>query len=464
MDMEQSEQDGCQRFVDYLDTKPDILTFAKDMFGWEPFEYQAKAITDNSKKKIYRLGRQTGKSTVASIEGIYAAMTRPKITVLVISPVQRQSGLLFRKMKNLVTVLSQKHPEFTDGNMFKYVVRETATVIEFANGSEIHSLPAGDDASSLRGFTAHFIILDEVARIKDEVFVALKPMFATTWKDSQWLMISTPKGVKNFFYEACTKPVFGYKEYFARSKDSPLVTDEFLAGERESMTLNEYLQEYEAEFVSEADTFFTLDEIRDIMVKECPVKTEPDKNFEYYLGYDPAMLGEDEAVGVIIERRPDYLVTVGAKEFAVVNYVSKGKSSIAEQIGLIKNLNRVWRFKRIVVDRTGFGEEFIIDLSKEISMNVEGIFFTTKSIEDLYLNAKKFFETRSFIMPPHIKMKQQLNEMKYEYRKHDGRLNVFNPNKKAKTDYPTALVLALWGTKKTVHHVTIVTAKGVYSH
>jgi phage FluMu gp28-like protein len=434
------------------------------MFKWEPFDYQVKAISDKSNKKIYRWGRQTGKSTVSSIEGIFAAMTRPKITVLIVSPVQRQSSLLFRKMKNLITELSQHHPEFTDDNQFKYVVRETATVIEFANGSVIHSLPAGDDASGLRGFTAHIIILDEAAQIKDEVFVALKPMFATTWKSSQWLMISTPKGVKNYFYEACNKNIHGYKEYVARSKDSPLITDGFLTAERESMTLNEYLQEYEAEFVSEADTFFTLDEIRDIMVKECPSKTEPDKNFEYYLGFDPAMLGEDEAVGVILERRPEYLVSSGAKEFAVVNYIVKGKSSISEQIGLIKNLNRVWHFKRIVIDQTGFGMELVKDMIKDIGMNIEGITFTVKSIEDLYLNAKKFFETRAFIMPPSIKMKQQLNEMKYEYRKHDGRLNVFNPNKRAKTDHPTALVLALWATKKTVHTVTIVTARGIYSH
>lgn len=462
--MEDDKSDGCQKFIEYLKSKPDIVSFAKEMFHWEPFDYQVKALQDNHKKKIYRFGRQTGKSTLASIEGIFAAMTRPKITVLIVSPVQRQSSLLFRKMKNLITELSQHHSEYTDDNQFKYVVRETATVIEFANGSEIHSLPAGDDASGLRGFTAHLIILDEAAQIKDEVFVALKPMFATTWKSSQWLMISTPKGVKNYFYEACTKPVLGYKEYTARSRDSPLITEEFLLAERESMTLNEYLQEYEAEFVSEADTFFTLDEIRDMMIKECPTKTEPDKGFEYYLGFDPAMLGEDEAVGVIIERRPEHLVQAKAKEFAVVNYISKSKTSISEQIGLIKALNRVWKFKRIVIDQTGFGQEIVTDIGKEIGLNVEGITFTVKSIEDLYLNAKKFFESRGFIMPPNIKMKQQLNDMKYEYRKHDGRLNVFNPNKHAKTDYPTALVLALWATKKTCHTVTIVTAKGVYSH
>jgi len=98
-----------------------------------------------------------------------------------------------------------------------------------------------------------------------------------------------------------------------------------------------------------------------------------------------------------------------------------------------------------------------------LDMNVEGVHFTIQSIEDLYTNAKKFFEARAFIMPYHIKMKKQLNELKYEYRKGDGRLNVFNPRKHGKTDYPTALVLALWATKKKRQTILIASAKGISS-
>ena len=466
MDMERGSKARYKSFTEFIETKPDILTFCKYLFNWEPFDYQVKALTDNSKRLLFNWGRQSGKSTIVALRGLYKAMTEPGTTVLIVSPTQRQSGTLFRRMKRFLNTIYRNHPEWITRDRygkpyFPYLTRETQTVLEFANESEVLSLPAGEDGSNLLGFTAHMIIIDECALIKDEVFIALMPMFSTTWDKSQFILISTPRGVQNFFYEAYSKKEHGFKVFHAKSKQSPLITKEFLRTQRQSMTENEYQQEYEGRFIDETDTFFTLAEIEDVMSREVPIKSEPTKGFDYYLGYDPALLGEDEAVGVILERRPEHLVEVGAKEFAVVNIMSKKKSTISEQIGWLKNLNKKWHFRRMVIDRTGFGEEFISDLSKQLDFNVEGIHFSTKTIEELYNNAKKFFEARAFVMPYHIKMKKQLNELKYEYRKHDGRLNVFNPRKSGKTDHPTALVLALWATRKKQHTFIVGTAKSL---
>lgn len=466
MELEKGEQNRFRSFEEFLDTNPDIFTFSKELFDWEPFEYQKKVLEDDVRRLLMVWGRQSGKSTICAIKGLYKAITTKDTTVLIVSPTQRQSSNLFRRMKKLINTIYHKHSSFITRDRygkpyFPYIVRETQTCLEFANGSEVISLPAGEDGTNLLGYTAHMIILDECALIKPEVFIVLKPMFATTWKTCQFILISTPRGVQNYFYEAFSKKELGFKVYSAKSIQSPLITKEFLKIEREGMTENEFQQEYEGRFIDESDTFFTLREIEDVMDPKAPTKTEHDKKFEYYFGYDPALLGEDEAVGVILERRPGYLIEAGAREFAVVNIVSKKKSSIEEQIGLIKHLHDKWHFKRIVVDRTGFGEEFIIQLGQQIDFPVEGVHFNVKTIEDIYSNAKKFFESRALIMPPHIKMKKQLNQLKYEYRKHDGRLNVFNPKKRAKTDYPTALVLALWGTRKREHTIIIGKAKSL---
>ena len=51
----------------------------------------------------------------------------------------------------------------------------------------------------MRGFTANFLIVDEAARVPDEVYAAATPMLAAT-NGALWIL-STPRGRKGFFYE-----------------------------------------------------------------------------------------------------------------------------------------------------------------------------------------------------------------------------------------------------------------------
>ena len=67
------------------------------------------------------------------------------------------------------------------------------------NGSRIVGVPG--NAETVRGFSGvSMVLVDEAARVKDEMFVALEPMLAVGEGD-MWLM-STPKGRSGFFYEA----------------------------------------------------------------------------------------------------------------------------------------------------------------------------------------------------------------------------------------------------------------------
>jgi len=79
------------------------------------------------------------------------AITNPETTVLIISPSQRQSGIIFRKVKKLIK------SRYLRGA----VHRKTWTEIEFKNGSMIVSLPSGEDGDKIRGYTAELLIADE---------------------------------------------------------------------------------------------------------------------------------------------------------------------------------------------------------------------------------------------------------------------------------------------------------------
>jgi hypothetical protein len=82
--------------------------------------------------------------------------------------VQAQSDLLFRKIIEILRKLPQPP-----------AARVLRDHIEFSNGSRILSLPGCE--RTIRGHTAHLIIIDEAARVEDKLYQeALFPMTGAT--------------------------------------------------------------------------------------------------------------------------------------------------------------------------------------------------------------------------------------------------------------------------------------------
>jgi len=323
------------------------------------------------------------------------------------------------------------------------ITRETQTVIEFSNGSEIHSLPANEDGSNIRGFTAHFIIIDEAGYIDDRVYKAIRPMLATT-QGHLWL-IGTPNGVGNYFYRAFTVKSEQFVRHHFKSEISPKIDERFLDQERESMPDQEYRQEYEAEFIDEAGVMFPLKQIDSLIDDNCPIKEEPTPGLSYVLGYDPAAFGSDDAVGIILEDRRTHKSYDKSKPFAVVNTFEFKRVGLEYQLNYIKNLHNIWKFKRLIVDTTGLGTGLLEFLLKE-SIPVEEFIFSLKSKQEVYFYTKRVFDANELILPRHAKLRKQLSEMKTE-KSVTGYTKIYHPAKTGQDDYPTALVLAIWGTR-----------------
>ena len=70
--------------------------------------------------------------------------------------------------------------------------------LELPNGSRIVGLPGNE--ATVRGFSAvSLLLVDEAARVSDELYMAIRPMLAVSG-GALWLM-STPFGKRGFFYE-----------------------------------------------------------------------------------------------------------------------------------------------------------------------------------------------------------------------------------------------------------------------
>jgi len=207
--------------------------------GFVPDEWQARVLRSNAKRIIINCGRQTGKSTVAAILGLHTAIYRPGSLVLLLSPSLRQSSELFRKVADFYRRLGHEglEPEAW-----------SALRLELVNGSRIVSLPGKEQ--TIRGFAGvNLLVVDEAARVPDELYAAVRPMLATS--NGRLILLSTPFGKSGFFYQTWKEGGPEWLRVHVPATQCPRISTAFL--EEEKRTLGEWFfaQEYMASFESD---------------------------------------------------------------------------------------------------------------------------------------------------------------------------------------------------------------------
>jgi hypothetical protein len=227
------------------------VAFARSL-GVEPDAWQADLLRSDKRQVAVCCSRQCGKSSTAALKATHRAVYHPGSLVLVVSPSQRQSNELFRKVSLLVRRLGDvlaDPPELVEDNKLSLMM---------ANGSRIVSLP--DNPDTVRGFSAvNLLIEDEAAFVRDDLNVAVRPMLATT--RGQLVLMSTPFGKRGHFYEAFINGGAVWERMSARATDCPRIPPEFLEEERASMGEWKFRQEYLCEFVDGADSFFSREDV-----------------------------------------------------------------------------------------------------------------------------------------------------------------------------------------------------------
>src|SRR5436190_1385215 len=108
---------------------------------------------------LLNCSRGAGKSRTTSALALHTALFHADSLVLLISRSQRQSGELFRYVKQGYTAIERPIK----------AVKETETQLEFNNGSRIVSLPGNEE--TIRSYQAvKLLVLDEAARIPDDLY------------------------------------------------------------------------------------------------------------------------------------------------------------------------------------------------------------------------------------------------------------------------------------------------------
>ena len=125
--------------------------------------------------------------------------------------------------------------------------------LAFANGSRMVGLPGNE--ATVRGFSAvSLLLVDEAARVSEELYLAVRPMLAVSG-GTIWLM-STPYGKRGFFWEAWANGGPEWERVRVPATECPRIEREFLEEERRTMGDRYFRQEYLCEFAEAEGAVF----------------------------------------------------------------------------------------------------------------------------------------------------------------------------------------------------------------
>lgn len=198
----------------------------------------------NAEKRVLMLcARQTGKSLTASGMALHRAYYEKGALIVIFSPSQRQSDEMLRNIKSLHNKLSGV-PE---------TVGDSVRKIEFSNGSRIIALHG--DESTVRGISAPSLcLIDEAARVPEALIAAIRPMLATR-TDGTLVALSTPFGMRGFFYESWIGDAMWHRIKVPAS-ECPQITQAFLDEEMKALGGQRFSEEYGLAFLDPDEAVF----------------------------------------------------------------------------------------------------------------------------------------------------------------------------------------------------------------
>ena len=268
--------------------------------------WQQDVWNDPTRFKVVAAGRRTGKSRLAAYLLLVNALQTDRGNIFYVAPTQGQARDI---MWNTLLELGQGLIESSHINNLQ---------IKLVNGIMI-SLKGADRPETMRGVSLKYLVLDEYADMKPDVWeLILRPALADL-KGSA-LFIGTPMG-RNHFYELYRLAELGldddYKAWHYTSYDNPILEKEEVDKAKKSMSSYAFRQEFMASFEARGSEMF----------KETWIK-----------------FSEDEPAG-------DYHVAIDLAGFEEVGKKTKSKRLDNTAIAVVKVGPDGWWVKDIIVGR-----------------------------------------------------------------------------------------------------------------
>ena len=232
--------------------------------------WQQEVWNDPTRFKVIAAGRRTGKSRLAAWYLIVEALQSEKGHVWYVAPTQQQArDIMWQQLLELA------HPVITGSHVNNMQVK-------LINGSTI-SLKGADRPETMRGVALKFLVLDEYADIKPQVFEQiLRPALADL--KGKAVFIGTPKGRNHFYdlYKQGQSEIKDWQSWHFTSLDNPLLDPEEIEVAKSAMSSFSFRQEFMASFEAPQSDLF-----KESWIKICEAEEEPNEG-TYFIAVDLA--------------------------------------------------------------------------------------------------------------------------------------------------------------------------------
>jgi hypothetical protein len=346
-------------------------------------------------------GRQWGKSTALGWYIVWWAITHKARKVYIIAPSLDQSRIIFNE------VARHFKSDLLSGQLVGKIVDYPFPKLKLRNGTEIHGRGA-NSPQYIRGKTAHLVICDEAAFMKDKTITdVIRPMMTVTGKtpDAALVLISTPFGEGAFkdLYDECSKQEETserYRHFHFTSLESPYCDKEELDSVLKQYGADSLVwrTEYLAEFLDDDLAIFPWKDIKwayqnypynedtgEEPTSTFPVPPRPRRR--YAQGADLANV-RDYFVSCVADITDDVAVLVSMDRY-------QGRGWAAMKATIRANYQR-YNLAETCIDATTYGASVEEDLQ---DIGVEGYQFSNKSKYELVHELVRMLAEHRLVIP-----------------------------------------------------------------
>ncbi|MBS1721917.1 MAG: hypothetical protein JSS66_02800 [Armatimonadetes bacterium] len=351
---------------------------------WQPHAGQSEFLTNQTKFKVLACGRRWGKTEVCAVQAVHALFRPFPTKHLVLAPTADQASLLFERVADLLTALLGLPG--TEASGPPKIKRSPYPHLRFGP----HTLMARSAhiPRSLRGHEATHIVVDEAAYLPESLITEVAmPMLATS--NGYLTLISTPHGKNHFwrFFEMGRTGDHGVWSRQAPSEESPFVSQDFLAIQRELISERAFKVEYCAEFLDSCGQVFKTEAVDQCLVPDVGIGAPP-----FVVGVDWARYADYTAVVVLSGDRSSAKL-LQAERFNSTTWIDAARRVAA----LIEPFGHA----TVLCDATGVGDAALENLRGFLpDRRIKGVKFNNTNKQEMIDNLVALIERGALQMRP----------------------------------------------------------------
>lgn len=375
------------------------LKKVRNIIGFHPHTKQRQVLLHGTRFTTLCWGRRSGKTVLAAYTALKYLLSSNH-NIWIVAPTYDLARRSWDYLMKWIPLINKEVGQFLKVN------KSTFTIETYA-GSKLE-LKSTDNPASLLGAGLDLLIIDEAARVPEDIWrTYLYPTL--TDRQGKAMVISTPFG-KNWFYDMMVKGTnqewADYSYFHMKTADNeaiPGIAQEAERAKRE-LPLNDFMQEYEAEFIEGAGSVFRN-------IKEClypadfrsfPYFSEEyNQNHIYQGGLDLARM-TDFSVMTVVDRAQEKFKVVAIDRFNELDWkIQKPRFRV---------LSEKFRNPQIISERNSIGDVIIEDLGG----NFIPFQTTAQSKKELINNLSILLEQKKILIPNIPVLIAELESYRYE--------------------------------------------------